>query len=162
MSSALNSDNKNNKDTCFTIGKCLREREVCMAFIAWDQRFSVGNDELDHQHKQLFHLINILEESTDDSTKLLENTLMQLVDYLETHFKAEENYMKEIQYPNLEKHHQEHAEFVMTTLKFVKSFQKNGKVIKGDVISYLKDWLLTHILHSDVKFAKYANVTLCG
>lgn len=128
-----------------------------MAFIDWNDRFSVGSLVLDQQHKALVALINQLHAAMlkgalkEDMRKVFG----ELVHYTDSHFKAEEEMMRQSGYPLLAGHRTEHVEFVL------KARELQGRLLTGkltvslDLLRFLKSWLSEHILGSDQQYAPY-------
>jgi hemerythrin-like metal-binding protein len=70
-----------------------------MGRIDWDDSFSVDHEELDTQHKKLVELYNELHEtllhgSIEATTATRARILNSLVEYVDYHFKFEEDYLE--------------------------------------------------------------------
>ena len=61
-------------------------------------------------------------KSKDAIKDLLEFT----ANYAVTHFKTEENYMQQLQYPGFSAHKKLHDDFVDGVIKFVQDYESNG------------------------------------
>jgi hemerythrin-like metal-binding protein len=89
--------------------------------VVWNDTFSVGVAEMDAQHRKLLILINQLVDchaARDGMTsEKFHDVLSGMFDYAQVHFKAEEDYLQRIGYPQLSAHEKEHVAFVekMTT-----------------------------------------------
>ena len=75
-----------------------------MGRIEWNDALSVGNDELDSQHKELMRLYNDLHEvlvngSPEQTIRTKKATIDALVTYAVHHFSTEEEYLETIGYP---------------------------------------------------------------
>ncbi|GHV85809.1 hypothetical protein AGMMS50230_14170 [Spirochaetia bacterium] len=126
--------------------------------VFWDDAYSVGFDTIDEQHKELVRMTNLLFEgckqgSTSADVALMK-TIRSAVEYAQTHFYTEEKYMKQVNYPDLPAHKEEHTTFVSTVLQAVKEFEE-GKSEPIALARFLKQWLLNHIAGSDKKYAPY-------
>ncbi len=78
----------------------------------WTPSMSVGNDELDNDHKHLAEIINeIYAPSLSDRSlrELLVTVLQKLINYTETHFRREEAFLEQRGYPYLAEHKAAHA-----------------------------------------------------
>lgn len=72
------------------------------------------------------------------------------MDYTKYHFGTEEDLMRNSGHPNFLKHKAEHDSFVKKALEFQESYEKgNILALRSDVIRFLRDWLLHHILTVD-------------
>lgn len=82
---------------------------------------------------------------------MFHEVLSGMFDYTQLHFKAEEDYMQRIGYPQLIAHQKEHTTFVekMTIFSMAAS---DGRQDRAGVHRYLKEWLLSHILKSDIHY----------
>lgn len=90
-----------------------------MEQIKWNDRYSLGVDFIDKEHKQLFSTMNRLLRITEDEGKM-EWACREGVKYLKNHtiehFEHEEEYMRSINYENYELHKRLHDNFCNATL----------------------------------------------
>lgn len=126
-----------------------------MTLIEWDDRFSVNVQEIDEHHKKLVAMINRLNGLREEKAeqKAAEEVLMEMTDYLDYHFSAEEQYMVEFDYPGYKAHREEHKFFVKKVFEFLRGFREGRESLSNDMLHFLKDWLIKHIISSDAKFA---------
>lgn len=126
-----------------------------MIFFEWDSKFVSGSKVIDNDHKKLVELINELytEMSSGDGKNIAGSIISQLADYSEYHFKNEEKLMKDIAYPDFEKHKAQHKTFAKKVSSFVKKTKKD--TISIEVASFLKEWMTKHILSADKEFVNY-------
>ena len=125
--------------------------------IIWDDFYSVGCEEIDNQHKKLANLINDLYDAYQNNraSEIFENILSELKEYTIYHFSTEEKYFEKYNYPFTEEHKIEHQNFVKKVLEFSNRYSHKDKLVIYDVMLFLKDWLLNHILGSDKKYSEY-------
>ena len=129
-----------------------------MSFIQWDRSFELGIHEFDEHHKRLANLLNM----TYDGFTLgadhaeLAAVLDELVDYATYHFIAEEHWMEVHNYPKLPQHREEHAKFSCRILDLQKDYHTSISNLSLDVLLFLQDWLITHILKSDADYGLFA------
>jgi hemerythrin len=76
-----------------------------------------------------------------------------LKDYTEKHFSTEEKMLIKFAYKDFEQHKKEHAKFITKLNDLYKDFEKGKVTISIEILNFLKDWLLNHILISDFKYA---------
>ena len=126
-----------------------------MAFIEWDNRYSVNIKEIDQQHQQLFDMINELAEAIEGNPAedAFHAIADGLVSYIDVHFSFEESCFDEFGYPDAPKHRKEHARFVQRVLEFMDGFEQGNKNTSTRMMKFLSDWLTTHIKGSDKKYA---------
>lgn len=116
---------------------------------SWDEKYSVGNEEIDSQHKYMFELANSLPESIEDGS--VKKTVMALYKHILKHFSAEEAMMKNEGFPNAEEHMNMHNDLI-TKLNVITSmpFKDDEDLLKFKRFVY--DWVIEHIMHQDKKF----------
>jgi hemerythrin-like metal-binding protein len=122
--------------------------------IKWIEEFSVGNENMDNQHKVLFSIINdfFREEGEESSIKIFNN----LRSYMESHFEAEEKLMKEINYNDIIEHTKQHDEIRKQFFILSKKLEKYNIDIYHKIAFFLYKWLSNHILRSDMEYKSYA------
>ncbi len=130
-----------------------------MALMDWNPTLSVKVRKFDDQHKKLVELLNQLHDGmkAGQGNAVLGNVLQSLITYTATHFKDEEQVMQANGYPDLPRHKAEHEKLVKQVLDLQKKFQAGGGVLTLTVLSFLKDWLFTHIQGEDKKYGVFLN-----
>jgi len=129
----------------------------CHSFIG--ESYSVGAEQFDNEHRKLVELINrmfVIVRNNDD-IMAISDAVTRLIDYTEFHFTSEEEAMKEIGFPDLAAHKQQHAEPVREVTTFQQRLLTDDGAIAPELYSFLRDWLLTHIMNEDKKYARYIN-----
>jgi hemerythrin-like metal-binding protein len=125
----------------------------------WDDAYSVGVTGMDDQHKKLFGMINQLADCHSagnfESSGVFHEVLSRMFDYTQLHFKDEEAYLQRIGYPRLARHEGEHATFVEKITNFSIAAEA-GVQDQAAVHRYLKVWLQSHILESDMQYRDFA------
>lgn len=130
--------------------------------IQWRETLSVGDEEIDRQHKRLINLINEIHNSiiTGKGRDTVKWVMDELVDYTKTHFGFEESFMEKIRYPHVSEHKLEHQGLTDQVLQLQsRSMQPNLEVgLVLETLNFLKDWLVRHIMASDTKCLRYAKM----
>lgn len=122
----------------------------------WSDAYALDMPEIDDQHKALFVLINRLWKqivTQADRAEVLK-VLDELEQYTISHFAAEETFMRVIGYPGFDEHKVVHGKFVSRIGK-EKAAILAGSALTLDILRFLKDWLVDHILVSDKAYAGY-------
>ena len=82
--------------------------------LKWDERYNVGVDIIDREHKKLFTILNKLYGFGDSGQKshfACQEAIKYFKDHAIQHFADEEAYMASIHYPGLETHRRIHKDF---------------------------------------------------
>lgn len=127
-----------------------------MLFV-WDEECRVGIHDIDEDHKVLVKLINDLYEAMQDGCggAALIPIFSALKYYTETHFAREEEHMIACGVPDQEDHLREH-QLMRDTLADLKSRHLAGEAaISLQTLTFLRDWLKTHIRGVDRAMAPY-------
>jgi len=122
--------------------------------IEWSDKYSVQIDEIDNQHKQLVDIINKLYRffKAGNVKDKIHPILDELIDYTHYHFQTEERYFRVFNYSDAKRHVVEHQIFTKKVSDFLKDFEAKKLTVSYDVMLFLKDWLLKHILISDKEY----------
>ncbi len=119
----------------------------------WKEKYNVGDQEINRQHKYLFQLGNEIQEAhINDAGRYV----MKLIRYSKDHFAHEEDHMETIGYPNLEQHKKLHDELVAKLSEISANFIKDDDEF-AKFKSFLFQWLTDHILYEDKKYFDFAN-----
>ena len=121
----------------------------------WNSNFSVNHSIIDEQHKRLFKLASqVYTLDANAATKHRISLLMrEFYDYMKSHFKDEEEYMKTIGYPKLDEHKRQHEEIVESLNKTIKE-ASSFKQIRISLKEIVRKWLVEHILKHDLEYER--------
>jgi hemerythrin len=131
-----------------------------MEYIKWlADKYTVGVQKYDDQHKKLIEIINeVFNAKMNNAGKgIILNILNQLNDYTKNHFMDEEVLLKENNYPNLKAHKNEHALFIAKVNSFIQDFHANKVSLNDEMLDFLKNWLIDHIMRTDKEYGAYFN-----
>ena len=122
--------------------------------IEWGQRYMLGINSIDQQHKRLVDLINELHYNfgTKVNKTVMHKVITELVEYTQYHFGYEEQIFDKIGYSDSANHIDQHRKFVETVSDFYKKFETEKDVLSMEIVDFLKNWLVSHILGSDRKY----------
>lgn len=123
-----------------------------MAFITWDNSYSVSVKSLDDQHLKLVEIINQFHAFVNmgESVDALKTTVKNLKEYSNVHFKAEEELLAKHNYNQLEEHKKLHSVYIAKLEEIEKMSKKEE--CTSEVMFFMKDWLMNHILIEDKKY----------
>jgi hemerythrin len=128
-----------------------------MALFAWRDDYSVKVPSIDVQHHKLVDMLNGLHDGmvSGTSRERLAPLLGGLIEYTATHFAHEEELFAQYGYPDSAKHTQEHQDLVKKVLDFKGKFDKGSSSLTMELMMFLKNWLLEHILGSDKAYSAH-------
>ena len=128
-----------------------------MALYDWKESYSVEIKSIDDDHKGMFNIFNQLFDaiSHGKARSILSGIIVQLIDYTKTHFRREEMYFTTTSYSETLEHKLQHEMFIEKILALKKGFENGDKEISVELIKYLSDWFINHILISDRKYISH-------
>lgn len=131
-----------------------------MAGIVWKDEYSVGVAEIDSDHKHLVDLINQLEEAREHNRERgqIITILDELIAYTVEHFNREEIVMQRTNYPGFALHKSRHDYLKKKVSDFYRSYvNEEVKEVSADVMRFLYNWLVYHILNDDKACGAFLN-----
>lgn len=130
----------------------------------WTNDLSSGVEQIDDQHKELISRVNTLIDAMKLGRGKAEvgETVKFLSDYVATHFGAEEKYMADFCYPDLDEHRAEHKAFVGDFRDLVRGLndRATGSYLSIQVQHRVCDWLANHICKTDKELGHYLRARL--
>jgi len=125
--------------------------------ITWTEKYSVGIEQIDKEHKKLVQLLNSLHNAmlSGQANKVLGAILNDLINYTATHFKTEDSLFDKFDYPETQGHKEEHSELVSQVVRFKKEFDSGATMLSIKLITFLKNWLILHIVASDKEYTNF-------
>jgi len=122
--------------------------------IEWIPEYSVGNKDLDEQHKVLFSMINDFfhQDNKQAATSLFQN----LASYIDLHFDSEECLLRQINYPDTEEHIKQHGELRDKFQLLEAKLDNYDMDVHHKIALFLYNWLAKHILKADMEYKSYA------
>ena len=122
-----------------------------METVQWVESMSIGDAEIDRQHRQLLELVNQTWETAQgpDASTLTNAALRRLCDYVIEHFAAEEALMDPETYPEHDRHVQEHIEGSMRALDFLEAASQGHDVRLEEFLRFVVEWVRHHIQETD-------------
>ena len=103
----------------------------------------------DVQHQELFKIIDAIK--TDPSSSVID----RLTDYINNHFYLEEEYMKELYYPQIEAHINAHRFFKNRVNEYIKKDFITDEYYREELSKYLASWLTDHIYGIDKELEQF-------
>ena len=128
-----------------------------MKKLVWDKVLSVGNDEIDEDHRKLVDLFNMLHHAViaGDAPDYLAAVLEELINFTAWHFSHEERLMLKYGYEGLAEHRADHQELINSVKELQQQILQSGKLVADEELTFLEHWLTEHILTDDMKLGSY-------
>ncbi len=126
----------------------------------WQNRFATGIKKVDDEHKILIDMIDRLEKaiSTGNDCEAARKVLYGLVDYVKIHFKNEEEVMKKIGFPDLNRHKIRHKHLVNEVASILMDLKCGKTWTVHELVGFLQHWLVDHIIEEDVKIGMHLGI----
>ena len=124
--------------------------------LQWSDDYLIGVEELDYEHRDLFHRLNglQLELASDYHPWNVQKTLEEIYTRIVTHFALEESYMREHRFAKFESHKKEHEDFLEGMREIIGKFSTAASPEELDDLFFsMREWIIHHILHSDKELA---------
>ena len=135
-------------------------RENQLMMYEMKPEYFTGIDFIDQEHAKLFEIANqayelLMDQYIPDKYDYIISVLQELKEYTKYHFQHEEEYMVSKGYMRLLSHRVDHADFIDKLDKIdLSSIDENQKVTLLDLLDFLNDWLISHILKKDKLIAE--------
>lgn len=93
----------------------------------WLSEYEVGHPDIDHQHRKLAKLYNrfILSFKKPIDVHEVRNAFAAIVIYTEVHFTMEENLMRGLNYPDIDRHILSHKSFTADIHSMLEKFEND-------------------------------------
>ena len=130
--------------------------------IVWNDDLVTGISEMDEQHRILVNSINEANTrlASDFNAEILDKITRDLLSYALYHFEMEEGLMQEYRYvensaEDSKAHLRQHREFSSTVVSVRKEIKAGKLMSREDLLSFLNNWLINHILNTDKRLAAF-------
>lgn len=127
--------------------------------LVWDDRYCITR-EIDEQHKHLFVIINELIgviDSLDTKEEDVVRITKGLLEFKTMHFATEEKYFQEFNYEGTAEHVAAHEEFNKMVRRFEEADRGDPRVFAYELVDFLENWLIGHVMGMDQKYKKCFN-----
>lgn len=120
--------------------------------LEWSSKFTLGHPTIDAQHQRLFELYGLVCDAFNEGTgpQIIQKTVEDLVSYTRQHFQDEEQLMAKAGYEGLSEHRDMHQKLLSEVDFFVGELEADKPVLIYEVLGFLREWLIDHILNEDM------------
>lgn len=128
-----------------------------MACIEWNDKYELGINQLDEHHRCLFGIFNNIYECclNNNQDGVMELVLEELINYSIYHCSEEELLMQDNDYPEQQKHMQEHDVFIRQIARFQQDLLEGNGLLSMEMTQFLSTLLADHIQDFDRKLHAY-------
>jgi len=128
-----------------------------MALVTWSARYELKIPEVDSQHRRLIEMINDLDSAMQQGQgKIAVGRILDgFVAYTQYHFGREEQLMDAVRYPGSARHQREHIAFITRLIDLRDGHRKGQIALSIGAMSFLSDWLVSHIQGTDREFVPH-------
>jgi len=127
--------------------------------LVWRAEYSVNIQKIDGHHQKLFDITNQVLEAiqTGKDPQSIRETLRLLLDYTHYHFEAEEQLLTRYGYTEIEGHQHKHQKLIEQVKDIGERLAANDFKADRDILAILQDWITSHILSEDRRYAPFLN-----
>lgn len=125
----------------------------------WSEDFTIGIDEIDIQHKEIFNKIDeikiVLDKEVKDKKELI-NVIDKTIEYAVYHLHFEEEFMDAKNYFDYSEHKKKHKDFInfLRNIKY-DDIKVNKFKFCTDILDFITMWLSRHIIIEDKKYKDF-------
>jgi hemerythrin len=127
--------------------------------VEWREYLSVGVEEIDSQHKLLFEKYNaLLAACAEERAEAEVQQLFGFLDeYVASHFASEERLQLQCNYPEYQKHRDQHLAFSREVASFKVRLREEGPTrnLVAAVSRFMTGWLIEHISGMDRPLGRF-------
>jgi len=129
--------------------------------LEWQDKFSVGVPEVDHEHRELIRLINSLHESLaqPQSAERIRSALGEIHAGISAHFALEEKNMQSWRYPDYADHKRDHESLLDELGDLMDASEHEAPVDPHAFGAKLNAWFETHFQTHDARLHSYLEKT---
>ncbi|MGQ7793657.1 bacteriohemerythrin [Faunimonas sp. B44] len=124
-----------------------------MPLIEWQDRYSVGIEAVDHEHREMIDLINTVHAELLAGTggHTIASFLGDVLKGISAHFALEERFMREHGYDQLAEHKSEHERLLDALRDIMDSFESDPEGASRLLSRQLDDWFTVHFATHDAR-----------
>jgi hemerythrin len=125
-----------------------------LALLTWNNKYSVGVQTLDDQHKGMVGVLNELHAGMmkGQAQSVAGPLLDKLMKGAREHFALEERMMSEARYAGLAEHRSKHQELIGKLGNFMERYRKCDPTMYVQLLNFLRDWFNDHMQKEDQEY----------
>ncbi|MBU1248766.1 MAG: hemerythrin family protein [Proteobacteria bacterium] len=128
-----------------------------MALLEWSDALELGIPNIDEQHRRLLDTMNTLSSQIQHgkSGQGYAAAVQEMQDYTTFHFMEEETMMRISGFRHADSHASLHQKFIKETEEFAAIDVTNAPGKALELLLFIQEWLVDHILGVDLVFAQH-------
>ena len=125
--------------------------------LEWKKSYSVKIRKIDRQHRKVLDIINKLYATQANQLQRsdMQHLFDELREFIQTHFRDEEELMLKHNYPGYAEQKREHDAFIDLVCEYQKNLLKNRQEVTINLFNSLWDWFAKHIVRLDQQYVPY-------
>jgi len=126
--------------------------------LEWSDDLSVGIPDIDEQHRDFIDLVNGLNQAIIDRADLpdIRSKLKAIREQAREDFADEEEFFRQLGYPDTAHHMQEHEAIINSLSEMVDTLSDESTMYEWiEVGLKLKETLIEHLLNEDMRYRDY-------
>ena len=127
--------------------------------VRWDPDYLIGEEKIDAEHQKLFKIANEafkIGEQENTNKEEVKKILTNLASYIQEHFQYEEEYMKQINYPQVQKHCDIHQKIIFEMNSLIKEITSTDiMTFEFKLAIFIEKSLVQHIIYEDKKIKHF-------
>jgi hemerythrin-like metal-binding protein len=129
-------------------------KNATLQLCRFTEDFDVMSTRMNDDHRRIFAYINTVHQRVKDKSdpSTLLPTLKELGEFTRHHFQREEEAMQAANYEHLPQQRSAHEKLLGRVAQIIADLDKGADVDMLEVMTFLKDWLTTHILVMDKEY----------
>ncbi len=146
------------------IGAWSTSLERLRKFTKWSDSYKIGHPQIDAQHQKLFEIANEAFQEVPPKERDHKNkeTMKHLYEYMKDHFRDEEKFMQEINYPEYEKHKQLHKDIINDCNELLQDINNmDAEVFEKELAKTIDNHIVKHVVEDDNKIMLWYTKEAC-
>jgi hemerythrin-like metal-binding protein len=120
--------------------------------IEWDEKYRIGNEAIDEEHKELFRIASRFLVANDKESK--RTAAAELRKYTKEHFRHEELLMHEVGYPLTATHMKLHDDLISKLGAIEEKIEQN-QLYQSELEEFINYWFIKHMAAMDAPLVVY-------
>ena len=129
----------------------------------WKEKYRIGVPLIDEQHEELFRRVSAFIQTVqgqgnwEEKVEKVKETMTFMQEYVVVHFRDEEEYQEQINFPETDSHKLAHEKFKQAVAEYAEKVveQNYSEEIVQEFGGKVMTWLILHVAGTDQKIGEY-------